>query len=188
MHSDDRRVASERYTLFGTAIGVCGVAWTDRGLARVQLPERDPQATERRLTAGSTVARAQAMPERVARAIGSLQAHFEGLAVDLSDIDLDLSRVAPFHRKVYAATRGIGRGRTATYGELASRVGAPGAARAVGQVMARNPVPIIVPCHRVLASGSKVGGFSAHGGTITKQRLLALEGIDLRTAAPRLPL
>jgi methylated-DNA-[protein]-cysteine S-methyltransferase len=188
MHSDDGRMASERYTLFETAIGVCGVAWTDRGLSRLQLPERDRQATERRLTAGSTVTWAHPMPEQVARAIGSLQAYFEGRAVDLSDVDLDLSCAAPFHRKVYAATRTVGRGRTTTYGDLASLVGAPGAARAVGQAMARNPVPIIVPCHRVLASGGKVGGFSAYGGTITKQRLLALEGIDLRTAAPRLPL
>jgi methylated-DNA-[protein]-cysteine S-methyltransferase len=186
MHSNDLRAASEQCTLFETAIGVCGVAWTGHGLTRLQLPERDRLETQRRLTASSSAARAQATPEPVARAIESLQAYLEGGAVDLSRIDLDLSRVAPFYRKVYAATRTVDRGRTTTYGRLAGQIGAPGAARAVGQAMARNPVPIIIPCHRVLASGGKVGGFSAYGGTITKQRLLALEGVDLQVAAPLL--
>jgi methylated-DNA-[protein]-cysteine S-methyltransferase len=102
-------------------------------------------------------------------------------------VALDLTGVSPFHAQVYDAARAIAWGQTASYGELARRVGAPGAARAVGQAMGRNPVPIIIPCHRVLASGHKLGGFSAFGGAGTKQRLLALEGVSLGGDQPCLP-
>ena len=100
---------------------------------------------------------------------------------------LDLTGVGDFHRRIYDLTRDVGWGETITYGELARRVGAPGAARAVGQAMGRNPIPIIIPCHRVLASGGKVGGFSAFGGAVTKTRLLALEGVHLDKGTPLLP-
>ena len=90
-----------------------------------------------------------------------------------------MERVPPFHRRVYAAARKIPPAATLTYGELAARIGAPGAARAVGQALGRNPFALIVPCHRVVAAGGKAGGFSASGGVTTKLRLLALE------AAPR---
>ena len=83
--------------------------------------------------------------------------------------------VAGFHRRVYDAARAIPPGKTLAYGEIAERIGAPGAARAVGQALGRNPFPIVVPCHRVLAAGGKIGGFSAHGGTATKRRMLAIE-------------
>ena len=89
----------------------------------------------------------------------------------------------PFYVRVYEIARQIGWGETATYGELAARVGSPGAARGVGQALSRNPVAVIIPCHRILASGNKVGGFSAFGGTVSKERLLALEGV--RLGAPK---
>ncbi len=98
---------------------------------------------------------------------------------------LDLTGVSDFHRQIYEKARGIGWGETSTYGALARQAGFPDAARAVGQAMGRNPIPIIIPCHRVLASGRKVGGFSAFGGADTKQRLLALEGVEL--GEPMLP-
>ena len=88
----------------------------------------------------------------------------------------------PFYVEIYAAARRVGWGETATYGELARQAGAPGAARAVGQAMARNPVAVIIPCHRILASGNKVGGFSAFGGAVSKQRLLGLEGVRIGAA------
>ena len=86
-----------------------------------------------------------------------------------------------FRQKLYAALRGVGFGRTVTYGDLAKQLGLPGweGARDVGEAMGQQPVPIVIPCHRVLAAGNKPGGFSAYGGTTTKQKLLALEGVSL---------
>ncbi|MBI3707329.1 MAG: MGMT family protein, partial [Proteobacteria bacterium] len=92
---------------------------------------------------------------------------------------IDLVEVGPFHRRVYAAARSIGWGHTASYGELARQAGSLGAARAVGHALSRNPIAIIIPCHRILASGGKIGGFSAHGGTFAKVRLLSLEGVGV---------
>jgi methylated-DNA-[protein]-cysteine S-methyltransferase len=110
-----------------------------------------------------------------------------GECVDFSPLVLDLSGVGGFYRRIYEATRRLAWGETATYGELARRVGSPGAARAVGQAMGRNPIPLIVPCHRVLASGHGIGGFSAFGGAVTKTRLLALEGVHLGDGTPPIP-
>ena len=167
------------YCLFDTDLGACGVAWSERGLTRFQLPEADRRATERRLTLRSPNSTAKAPPPPIAEAIADVQRYMAGERVDFSAIALDLTGVAPFYLEVYAASRRVGWGETATYGELARQVGAPGAARAVGQAMARNPVAVIIPCHRILASGNKVGGFSAFGGTVSKQRLLGLEGVRI---------
>ena len=96
-------------------------------------------------------------------------------ALDLVDVAVDLSGLDPFDRQVLEAARRIPPGRTRTYGQIAAELGQPRAAQAVGAALGRNPVPIIVPCHRVLAAGGKVGGFSAPGGTATKLKLLAIE-------------
>ena len=101
---------------------------------------------------------------------------------DLADIPLDMSEVPPFHQRVYAVARAIPPGATFTYGEIAARIGEPGAARAVGQALGRNPFPPIVPCHRVLAAGGRTGGFSARGGVATKMRMLTIEGARLAGA------
>jgi methylated-DNA-[protein]-cysteine S-methyltransferase len=98
-------------------------------------------------------------------------------------VEVDLEGVPPFYVRVYEIARQIGWGETATYGELAVRAGSPGAARGVGQALSRNPVAVIIPCHRILASGNKVGGFSAFGGSVSKERLLALE--DVRLGVPK---
>ena len=92
--------------------------------------------------------------------------------------------VPEFHRRVYEAARAIPPGNTLSYGDIAKRVGAPGAARAVGQALGRNPFPIVVPCHRVLAAGGKIGGFSAQGGVATKRRMLAIEGARVERRGP----
>jgi methylated-DNA-[protein]-cysteine S-methyltransferase len=170
------------HCLFDTDLGACGVAWSERGLTRFQLPEADKRATERRLTLRAADSRAEAPPSQVAEAIADVQRYMAGERVDFSAIALDLAGVPPFYVEIYAAARRIGWGETATYGELARQAGAPGAARAVGQAMARNPVAVIIPCHRILASGNKVGGFSAFGGTVSKQRLLGLEGVRIGAA------
>jgi len=167
------------YCLFETDLGACGVAWSELGLTRFQLPEADKRATERRLTLRAPNSRAEAPPAQIEKAIIDVQRYMAGERVDFSAIALDLTGVPPFYVEIYAAARRVGWGETATYGELARQVGAPGAARAVGQAMSRNPVAVIIPCHRILASGNKVGGFSAFGGTVSKQRLLGLEGVRI---------
>ena len=178
---------SMHYCLFDTAIGAVGVAWSAHGVTRLQLPESSRAATERRLRGRPASAFESQPPPPIERAIDAVQRYMTGERVAFSGIKLDLTGVGPFHCSIYEALRRIGWGETTTYGALAQQAGDPGASRAVGQAMGRNPVPVIIPCHRVLASGGKAGGFSAFGGTVTKQRLLALEGVHLDGGAPLLP-
>lgn len=175
------------YCLFDTAIGAVGVAWSADGITRLQLPEAGRAATERRLRGRSANTAESQPPPQVARAIDAVQKYMAGGRIDFSGIELDLAGVGPFHRSIYEALCRVGWGETTTYGALARQAGDPDAARAVGQAMGRNPVPVIIPCHRVLASGGKPGGFSAFGGVVTKQRLLELEGVHLDGGAPLLP-
>ncbi|MCC7547636.1 MAG: methylated-DNA--[protein]-cysteine S-methyltransferase [Burkholderiales bacterium] len=178
---------SIRYTLFDTAVGRCAIAWSDAGLVAVQLPEASEAHACARLKARFGNAVEAAPDEAASRAAGAISALLRGEPAELSGIVLDLARVPDFHRRVYVVARDIAPGQTLTYGELAARVGAPGAARAVGQAMGRNPFPIVVPCHRVLAAGGRVGGFSAHGGIATKLRLLGIEQFHRDRAAGDLP-
>jgi methylated-DNA-[protein]-cysteine S-methyltransferase len=173
------------YRLIETAIGTCGIAWSEQGVTRLQLAERDSRATERGLRRDSEIA-AQPPPE-VERLVVQLQRYCAGEPVAFESALLDLGGVSAFHRRIYDAARCIGWGHTVTYGELARLAGSPEAARAVGQALGRNPIPIIIPCHRILASGGKIGGFSAFGGARTKERLLALEGVAPGSEAPLLP-
>jgi methylated-DNA-[protein]-cysteine S-methyltransferase len=115
-------------------------------------------------------------PPRIAGIIKKVQKHLHGDVQDFLDIVVDLEAMGPFARQVYEAVRKIPAGRTMTYGELAAEMNRPTASRAVGQALGRNPIPLIVPCHRVLASGNGLRGFSAHGGVETKARMLEIEG------------
>jgi methylated-DNA-[protein]-cysteine S-methyltransferase len=152
---------------FPTAIGHCAVAWTEVGICATWLPEG-----QRR-----TAARERGeLPPEIAAAIVRIQALFDGERDDLRDLDLDLAGVPSFNRQVYDVIRGVGPGETTTYGEIARALGTPYASQQVGQALAHNPIPIIIPCHRVLAAGGKVGGFSAPGGVQTKLRILQIEG------------
>jgi methylated-DNA-[protein]-cysteine S-methyltransferase len=164
--------------LFDTAIGPCGIAWTDAALAGVQLPEATRAGTLRRLLrhVGDDVPEG-APPSFVQAAIRRIQALLAGAKEDLADLPLDMQGVPEFHRRVYEVTRAIPPGEALTYGEVARRVGEPGAARAVGQALGRNPFAPVIPCHRVLAAGGKSGGFSAEGGAHTKLRMLEIEGL-----------
>lgn len=163
------------YTLFDTPVGRCAVAWRGPRIVALHLPEgKDAQARARLLERFPQAAEAQP-PRTVQRALDRVLALLRGERADLSTIELDLDGVPPFHRRVYELARTIPAGTTLAYGEVATRLGAPGAARAVGQALRRNPCAIVVPCHRVLAAGGKVGGFTALGGTATKLRLLELE-------------
>lgn len=167
--------------LFDTAIGRCAVAWRGDRLRAVQLPERDDQTTVRRLASRLAGAGPAEPPAPVARAMAAMAALLEGRRDQLLDIELDLDDVGAFERSVYEVTRAIPPGETLTYGEVARRIGEPGAARAVGRALGANPLPIVIPCHRVLGAGGHLVGFSANGGTETKRRMLLIEGA---TAVP----
>jgi methylated-DNA-[protein]-cysteine S-methyltransferase len=155
----------------------------------VQLPEQDRAATERRIAAKCGSAGSAAPPPWVAALSADIQRYLAGARVDFSGIAVDLAGIEDVRRKIYLALREIDFGRTVTYGELARRIGATEweGARDVGEAMGRNPMPVVIPCHRVLAAGGKLGGFSAYGGVATKQKLLALEGVHFDGGAPRLP-
>jgi O-6-methylguanine DNA methyltransferase len=172
------------FTFFDTPIGRCAVGWSERGILAVQLPEARAAETRARLLRRAPNAREAPAPPEVERALDGIRALMRGDASNLSSTALDMDGVPPFHRRVYEMARTIPPGETLSYGEIAARLGAPGSARAVGQALGRNPFPIIVPCHRVLAAGGKLGGFSANGGIGTKLRLLALEGASTNAAAP----
>jgi methylated-DNA-[protein]-cysteine S-methyltransferase len=164
------------YTLFRTAIGACGIAWGARGIVAVQLPEANESATLARLLRAHCGAGRRRPALEMRPTIDDIVALLGGQPRDLQHARLDMAQVPPFHQRVYGIVRKIPAGQTRSYGEVAALCGERGAARAVGQAMARNPFPIIVPCHRVLAAGGKSGGFSASGGVGTKLRLLAIEG------------
>ncbi|HET9236404.1 MAG TPA: methylated-DNA--[protein]-cysteine S-methyltransferase [Oligoflexus sp.] len=166
------------YCYFTTTIGACGLLWNESALERLQLPEKTRADLEKRLTDQMnpcTEVELAAAPPWVQKAAVSIQRLLQHGNADLASIPIDVSHMPPFFQKVYAVTRTIPPGQTTSYGALAERVGSPGAARAVGQAMGRNPLPLIIPCHRVLAAGGKAGGFSAFGGLVTKQQLLAIE-------------
>jgi methylated-DNA-[protein]-cysteine S-methyltransferase len=169
-------MVDQGFTLFDTAIGRCGIAWSGRGVTAVQLPEADEARTCARLVRRRPAAREAVPPAGVQRAIAAIVALLGGERRDLSDVAIDLEGVADFDRRVYAIARGIAPGATLAYGEIAARLGDRALAREVGQALGRNPVPLIVPCHRVLGTGGKAGGFSANGGIATKLRLLSIEG------------
>jgi methylated-DNA-[protein]-cysteine S-methyltransferase len=168
------------FCVFDTAIGSCAVAWTDSGqVVGVQLPESDEEAIRARMQK-----RFPGVPESVPSPaikaiVQRIRALLDGEPDALLDVPLDMTDVPEFNRRVYEIARGIPPGRTLTYGEVATRLGEPGAARAVGQALGHNPFAPIVPCHRVLAAGSAAGGFSATGGVATKLRMLQIEKAQL---------
>jgi methylated-DNA-[protein]-cysteine S-methyltransferase len=177
-------VTDRGFFLFDTPIGTCGIAWGDRGVVGVQLPEGSAAAARARLRRGFPDAQESPPPPEVQRALDAIIALLGGEPRDLSFVELDMRQVPPFHRRVYEVARTIPPGATLAYGEVAARLGEPGAARDVGSALGRNPFPIVVPCHRVVAAGGKLGGFSARGGVKTKLRLLSIEGVQAPGTVP----
>jgi methylated-DNA-[protein]-cysteine S-methyltransferase len=166
-------MGNQGFAVFDTAIGRCGIAWREQLVVSAQLPvasEHAMRASLSRYAPGPATP-----PPQIRAAIEAIVALLAGEPRDLADIPLDMSHVPEFPRRVYVAARKISPGETLSYGELARKLGVPGAARAVGQALGRNPFAPIVPCHRVLAAGGKTGGFSAHGGRTTKLKMLAIE-------------
>lgn len=168
-------MTASAFTIFETAIGPCGLAWNGRGIAGFQLPEGDAAGTRARLARRFPGAAEAPPPPTLRSVVADAVALLEGEARDFSGAALDMEGVPDLHRHVYEIARTIPPGRVMTYGEIAARlrVGNP---RLIGQALGRNPFPVIVPCHRVVAAGGKLGGFSANGGAGTKRRLLAIEG------------
>lgn len=176
---------ADHYLIFETAAGFCGIAWNSVGITCLRLPIRSAEAAKLALLRRTPGAEAGTPTPSVAEAIAAVKRYFEGEETDFSGVELDLGDQEPFFRQVYAAARLVGWGRTTTYGTLTKELGAgPERARDVGQAMARNPVPLIIPCHRVLAAGGGIGGFSAPGGSVTKIRMLALEGVHVERPRP----
>jgi len=169
------------YTFFDTALGRCAIAWGERGIAAIELPASEDKATLRRLRSALPGVSEQPPPPAVADAIGAIVRLFEGEPDDLATVVLDMDEVPEFQRRVYDVARTIPPGETLSYGEVAARLGEPGAAQAVGRALGRNPFPIVVPCHRVLAANGALHGFSAPGGIETKRRMLAIEGAGAPT-------
>ncbi len=161
--------------VFETTFGPMGIDFSQAGITRIRLFEEAPPATP-----------AKKPPRFVITAAKSIEKHLGGSPQDLGEVQLDTSGVPQFWRKVYEVAREVPAGKIIGYGELAALAGSPGGSRAVGTAMSKNPFMIVVPCHRVLASGEKLGGFSAPGGTVTKEKILALEGVFLGLPRPKL--
>ena len=172
--------AQQHYHVFETAMGFCAIAWSVAGVVRFQLPVKSAEAADRLMRRRADGAKLATPPEEIAAVVAAAKRYFGGEETDFSNVRLDLGGQRTFSSQIYEALRRVGWGRTTSYGALAKEVGAGReAARDVGQAMASNPAPLIIPCHRVLAAGGKIGGFSAPGGSTTKIRMLELEGVRL---------
>jgi methylated-DNA-[protein]-cysteine S-methyltransferase len=178
------------FALFDTALGSCGIVWNESGIVGLQLPGANERATRDRVRRRYRTAQESTPPAEVQRAIGDIVALLDGEPRDLRYVRIDNTGIADFNRRVYETARTIPAGATLSYGEIAARLGDRNLARDVGEALGQNPIPIIVPCHRVLGSGGKTGGFSAPGGVATKLRLLSIEGAQPGgpTLFDRLPL
>jgi methylated-DNA-[protein]-cysteine S-methyltransferase len=164
------------FAIFDTAIGRCGIVWGERGINAVQLPMSNEDKTRARIRQRHADVAEAPPPVEVQSAIDGIVGVLAGKPNDLRDVVLDLDDVPEFNRGVYDIARTIPPGKTMTYGDIAKRLGGVELSRDVGQALGRNPCPIVVPCHRVLAAGGKPGGFSANGGVTTKLKMLAIEG------------
>ncbi len=169
-------MTTHQFALFETAIGICGIVWSARGIAGVQLPEANEAATRVRVTRRFAGVQEAAPPPDVRCVMNGIVALLRGGRHDFGDVEMDFGDLPEFNLKVYDIARTIPAGQTTTYGEIAEQLGDSLLAREVGQALGKNPIPLIVPCHRVLAAGGKIGGFSASGGIVIKMRLLAIEG------------
>ena len=169
-------MTGQSFAIFDTAIGPCGIVWGERGISGVQLPMSNEEKTRKRiLQRNGDIPEAEPTAE-VGRAIEAIKELLTGKPNDLSGVVLDLDGVPEFNRGVYDIARSIPPGKTMTYGDIAKKLGGVELSRDVGQALGRNPCPIVVPCHRVLAAGNKPGGFSANGGVVTKLKMLQIEG------------
>ncbi len=163
------------YIIFNTSMGWVGIIGSAKGLLSTTLPQRSAEEAFQLL--GKSANYATQSSHLFDGLIERLRKYFSGQGVTFSD-RLDLSAATPFQREVWETTRLIPYGETRSYRWVAEQIGKPRAMRAVGQALGRNPLPVIIPCHRVLAGDGKLGGFS--GGMEMKRRLLFLEAATSR--------
>jgi methylated-DNA-[protein]-cysteine S-methyltransferase len=165
----------QQFAVFDTALGRCALVWTSRGIAGVNLPEGDEAKTRARLKKRFPEAHEVAPPADIQKIINEVVALIAGEKIDFSHVTLDHAQLPEFSKRVYDIVRTIPIGHTLTYGDIAKKLGDVSLAREVGQAMGKNPTPVIMPCHRVVAASGRTGGFSAPGGVDTKMKLLSIE-------------
>ena len=163
------------FALFPSAIGTLAVVWSRTGLGAIRLPEANEILLRRHIARRFPGAVEERPLPGIDLAIRDICRLLAGESVDLTRVTLDMAEVPEFDRTVLALARTILPGETRTYGDLARQLGDVALARRVGQALGRNPFPVVVPCHRVLAANGRTGGFSAPGGVATKMRILAIE-------------
>ena len=175
--------------VFASELGWMALAWQDHCLTRLTFghPSRAAALASLEADGISTAPSETSPPDWIEDVASRLQSYAAGKEERFDDVPVNLSHLSAFQTRVAKACRRIGRGRVRTYGELAASCGSPGAARAVGNVMAKNRYPIIVPCHRVVGSAGSLGGFSARDGISMKRRMLDMEGATVarKSAKPR---
>ena len=169
-------MAERGYAVFDTAIGRCGIVWSDLGIIGVQLPEAREIDTRRRLFRVFPEARELRPSLNTELAIEGIVTMLRGGDSDVSDVTLDMTDIIPFSQRVYHYTRTVPRGETRTYAEVATGLRMSGALHSVTQALAKNPFMILVPCHRVLETRNQPDKISPYGGAISKRRLLSIEG------------
>jgi O-6-methylguanine DNA methyltransferase len=172
------------YTLLPTTLGPLGLGWGDAGIQRVYLPEATPDATASRLEAKGYTKR-RAIAKELDHSAKRIAQHLRGRPVDLGEVELDIAWLPVVRQRIYAALRKVPSGTTVTYAELAERAGMPGTQQSVGTAMGENPCPVVIPCHRVLPAGGKLGHYTGPGGAETKAQILRIEGVNIW--APRMP-
>jgi methylated-DNA-[protein]-cysteine S-methyltransferase len=171
---------AQHFAIFDTPIGPCGIVWSDYGIVGVQLPEATEGRTRSRLSKRFRNAREAEPSSKIAATIEQIVALLSGKHSDFLNTKLDIGDLPEFNRRVYAIASTIPAGTVMTYGEIAAKLGEePQVARDVGQALGQNPIPLIIPCHRVLAANGKPGGYSGSGGVKTKLKLLTIEGAKL---------
>lgn len=167
--------------IFETSIGPCGLIWSKTEIVGLALPEQNKKILKERLNQReSQLASFEEAPLWVKKIIARLQKHLEGKSQDFSKVPVGFPSKTEFQKKVYQVVRKIPPGQVLTYKEVGLQLGKPGASRAIGSAMGKNPIPLIIPCHRVVGSAGKPGGFTAHGGLTTKTKLLKLESFLLK--------
>jgi methylated-DNA-[protein]-cysteine S-methyltransferase len=168
---------SPHHFVFETTYGFAAIGWRAASITSFRLPSRTAAAAESALLRRLPASEPATPPDFVRAVIDDAQRYFAGERVDFSAVAIDLGQQEPLFERIYDFVRALGYGETTTYGAVAKALGEePQVARTVGEAMSRNPVPLIVPCHRVIAAGGKIGGFSAPGGSYSKAHMLALEG------------
>lgn len=173
------------WLIFPTTLGYCGISWCAQGVTAFMLPETTPEKIQEDLCSiTGSVKQAGRVPAWIRELVQAVKLHMKGQQQDFSAVPVAIDNATDFMRAVYAEAQRIPAGTVVSYAQLAERLGKPGAVRAVGTALGKNPVPLIIPCHRIITTSGKLGGFSANGGVAAKEILLACEGVSLEK--PRL--